>query len=257
MYNLYMRFKEKTVIITGASRGIGAETAIQFAKEGANVVIDYYVSDYEPNAEDNARIIKGKIEKLGGKVIITSCDVRDKEQINNLVDKTKSTFGNIDILVNNAGYVVDVPLEDRTLEDWHRTIDTNLLGTYLCSKIVSKEMNGGGAIVNAASTNGIYYNNPESIDYDAAKAGIINLTKNFAKELAPRKIRVNATALGWADTKMNAQLPEDFLKGEIEKTYLKRLASEEEVAKLTLFLASTEASYINGTTVIIDGGTSL
>lgn len=252
-----MRFKEKTVIITGASRGIGAETAIQFAKEGANVVIDYYVSDYEPDAEDNARIIKEKIEKSGGKVIIASCDVRDKEQIINLVDKTKSTFGNIDILVNNAGYVVDVPLEYRTLEDWHRTIDTNLLGTYLCSKIVSKEMNDGGAIVNAASTNGIYYNNPESIDYDAAKAGIINLTKNFAKELAPRKIRVNATALGWADTKMNAQLPEDFLKGEIEKTYLKRLASEEEVAKLTLFLASAEASYINGTTVIIDGGTSL
>jgi len=252
-----MRFKDRTAIITGASRGIGAETAMQFAKEGANVVIDYYVSDYEPDADKNALKIKEQIEKSGGKAIIVNCDVRDKEQINNLINEAKSAFDHIDILVNNAGYVVDIPIEDRALEDWHRTIDTNLLGTYLCTKIVSKEMNDGGAIVNAASTNGIYYNNPESIDYDASKAGIINLTKNFAKELAPRKIRVNATALGWANTKMNSQLPEDFLKGEIEKTYLKRLADEEEVAKLTLFLASTEASYITGTTVIIDGGTSL
>lgn len=115
----------------------------------------------------------------------------------------------------------------------------------------------GGAIVNAASTNGIYYNNPESIDYDASKAGIINLTKNFAKELGSRRIRVNATALGWANTEMNSQLPKNFLQKEIDKTYLKRFAEEEEVAKLTLFLASSDSSYITGTTVIIDGGTSL
>jgi 3-oxoacyl-[acyl-carrier protein] reductase len=118
-------------------------------------------------------------------------------------------------------------------------------------------MNDGGAIVNAASTNGIYANNPESFDYDASKAGIISLTKNFAKILAPRNIRVNATALGWANTDMNTQLPKEYLQGEINKTYLKRFAEEEEVAKLTLFLASSEASYITGTVVVIDGGTSL
>lgn len=252
-----MKFKDKTVIITGASRGIGAETAIQFAKEGANLVIDYYVSDYEPDAKENAEKVVKQIEEIGTKAIMVSCDVRDKSEIENLIKETEEAFGKVDILVNNAGYVVDLPIEERSMEDWHRTIDTNLLGTYLCTKLVSENMNDGGAIVNSASTNGIYYNNPESIDYDASKAGIINLTKNFAKELAERKIRVNATALGWANTEMNTQLPEEFLEGEIDKTYLKRFAEESEVAKLTLFLAGSDSSYITGSTVIIDGGTSL
>ncbi|MBP6976524.1 SDR family oxidoreductase [Candidatus Dojkabacteria bacterium] len=252
-----MRFQNKTVIITGASRGIGAQTAIQFAKEGANVVLDYFVSDYEPDAKENAEEIKDEIEKLGSKVIMVSCDVREESQIENLITETKKIFGKIDVLVNNAGYVIDCPIEERTLENWHRTIDTNLLGTYLCTKLISKHMEDGGAIVNASSTNGIYYNNPESIDYDASKAGIISLTKNFAKELGPRNIRVNATALGWANTEMNTQLPKDFLDGEIAKTYLKRFADVEEVANLTLFLASSDSSYVNGTVVIIDGGTSL
>jgi len=252
-----MKFKDKVVIITGSSRGIGAETAIQFAKEGANIVVDYFVSDYEPDAKENAQDVVSRIQELGTEAIMVECDVREKSQIENLIEQTQKRFGRIDILVNNAGYVVDLPIEERTLEDWHRTIDTNLLGTYLCTKLISKHMNDGGAIVNAASTNGIYYNNPESIDYDASKAGIINLTKNFAKALGVRKIRVNATALGWANTEMNTQLPKDFLQVEIDKTYLKRFAEEKEVAKLILFLASSDSSYITGTTVIIDGGTSL
>lgn len=252
-----MRFNDKVVIITGASRGIGAETAIQFAKEGAKVVVDYFISDYEPDAEENARDVVSRIQEFGSEAIMVECDVREKSQIENLIKQTIEKFGGIDVLVNNAGYVTDLPIEERTLEDWHRTIDTNLLGTYLCTKLISEHMNDGGTIVNAASTNGIYYNNPESIDYDASKAGIINLTKNFAKELGGRNIRVNATALGWANTEMNSQLPKDFLQKEINKTYLKRFAEEEEVAKLTLFLAGSDSSYITGTTVIIDGGTSL
>lgn len=258
MYNLFvMRFEGKTVVVTGSSRGIGAETAKQFAKNGANVVIDYFTSDYEPDAEENASDLLKTIKDVGGKALMVSCDVRDEMQIMDLLNKTEEVFGKVDILVNNAGYVVDLPIENRSLEDWHRTIDTNLLGTYLCTKLISKRMNDGGAIVNAASTNGIYANNTESIDYDASKAGIISLTKNFAKALAPRKIRVNATALGWANTDMNLQLPKEYLQIEINKTYLKRFAQEEEVAQLTMFLASPDASYITGTTVIIDGGTSL
>lgn len=252
-----MNFKNKVVVITGASRGIGAQTAIQFAKEGAMLVIDYFVSDYEPDAKENAVKLVSEIKNIGSDAIMIECDVREKSQIEKLIQKTKKSFGKIDVLINNAGYVNDLPIEERTIEEWHRTIDTNLLGTYLCIKLISKHMNDGGSIVNAASTNGIYYNNPESIDYDASKAGIINLTKNFAKEFASRKIRVNATALGWADTAMNRQLPKEFLEQEIAKTYLKRFATEEEVAKLTLFLASPDSSYITGTTVIIDGGTSL
>lgn len=257
VYNLLMKFSNKTVVITGASRGIGAETAYQFAKEGANVVIDYFVSDYEPDAKENATFVKRKIEDLRQQALIISCDVREKDQISNLIHETMNTFGRIDVLVNNAGYVVDLPWRERSLEDWHRTIDTNLLGTFLCTQMISEVMSDGGAIVNAASTNGIYANNPESLDYDASKAGIISLTKNFAKGLADRKIRVNATALGWANTDMNTQLPKEFLQSEINKTYLKRFAEEVEVAALTLFLASDEASYITGTVVVIDGGTSL
>jgi 3-oxoacyl-[acyl-carrier protein] reductase len=248
-----MKLKNKTAVITGSSRGIGAETAILFAKEGANIVINYF----EPKEEENAEKVKQQIENIGSKAIVVRCDVREESQIKNLIEQTEKNFGKIDILVNNAGYVVDCPIEERTLEDWHRTIDTNLLGTYLCSKLISKHMNSGGAIVNASSTNGIDYNNPESIDYDASKAGIISLTKNFAKELGPRNIRVNATALGWANTAMNTQLPKEFLDNEISKTYLKRFADVEEVAKLTLFLASSDSSYITGTVVVIDGGTSI
>lgn len=252
-----MRFKDKVVVITGASRGIGAATAKLFAREGAKVVIDYFVSDYEPDARENAEKVLEEVNATGKVGIIVECDVRSEAQIKQLIQTTEEKLGKIDVLVNNAGYVVDKPIHERTLEDWHRTIDTNLLGTFLCTKLISEAMNDGGSIVNAGSTNGIYYNNPESTDYDASKAGIINMAKNFAKELGPRNIRVNATALGWANTDMNKQLPMDFLQGEIDKTFLKRFAEEEEVAKLTMFLASDDASYVNGTVVIIDGGTSL
>ena len=252
-----MKFKDKTVVITGASRGIGTETARQFAKEGANIVIDYFVSDYEPDAKENAEHVKQEVEKLGSKAITVSCDVRDESQVKNLIKETKENFGKIDILVNNAGYVIDCPIDKRTSEDWHRTIDTNLLGTYICTKLISKDMNDGGSIINASSTNGINYNNPESIDYDASKAGVIRLTKNFAKELGPRNIRVNATALGWAKTPMNMQLSKEFLDKEAAKTYLNRFAEVQEIAQLTMFLASSDSSYITGQVIIIDGGTSV
>lgn len=249
-----MKLKNKVAIITGASRGIGRATALLFAKEGAKVVIDYFISDYEPDAKENAETLVKEIESLNTEAIMISCDVRDENQIKSLIDETKDVFGGIDILINNAGYVHDLPIEKRMLDDWHRTIDTNLLGTYLCSKMISIEMREGGAIVNASSTNAINSLNPESIDYDASKAGINTLTRNFAKELAPKNIRVNATALGWANTEMNKQLPEEFLKGEADKIFLKRFAELEEVAKLTLFLVSSDSSYITGATFVIDGG---
>lgn len=139
-----MRFEDKIIVITGASRGIGAETAIQFAKEGANIVVDYFVSDYEPDAKENAQNVISRIQELGTEAIMVECDVREKLQIENLIKQTIEKFGGIDILVNNAGYVIDLPIEERTLEDWHRTIDTNLLGTYLCTKLISEHMNDGG-----------------------------------------------------------------------------------------------------------------
>lgn len=249
-----MKLKNKVAIITGSSRGIGKATAILFAKEGAKVVVNYFVSDYEPDAKQNAENTVKEISDFGGDSIIISCDVRSEKQIEMLVDQTIQRFGGIDILVNNAGFVFDTKIDDRSDAMWQRTIDTNLKGVYLCSKIVSKVMSDGGAIVNASSTNAINYPNVESIDYDASKAGILSLTTNFAKELASRNIRVNATVLGWANTEMNLQLMPEFLEEEKNKIYLKRFAELEEVAKLTLFLASSDSSYITGSKIVIDGG---
>ena len=249
-----MKLDKKVAIITGASRGIGRETALLFAKEGAAIVIDYFVSDYEPDAEQNAKDLQCEIESIGGKSLMFQCDVRDESQILALVSKTIKEFGKIDILINNAGFVFDIPVKDRTLEQWNRTINTNLLGTYLCLKIVSERMSNGGSIVNASSTNAINSLNPESLDYDATKAGIITLTKNFAKHLAPRQIRVNATAVGWANTPMNAQLEDTFIGEEVKKIYLQRFAEPEEVARVNLFLVSSDSSYVNAVTIVIDGG---
>lgn len=250
-----MKLKDKVAIVTGASRGIGKATALLFAKEGAKVVIDFFVSDYEPNADINAAKVVREIEVMGTEAIAVSCDVSSEDQVKQLVKEAVNRFGKIDILVNNAGIVYDVPFRDRTKEQWDRTINTILLGTFLCSKYASEEMlkNNSGVIVNISSTNGINAFNPESMDYDAAKAGVLMLTKNLALELAP-KIRVNAVAPGWVNTEMNKDLPPDFVKSETEKTYLKRFAEPGEIAKTTLFLASEDASFITGSIINVDGG---
>lgn len=247
-----MRFKEKVVLITGGSRGIGKATAIAFAKEGANVVVDYFVSDYEPDAEANAKKVVTEIEEIQGKAIAISADVTKEEDVKKLIGQTVDKFGQLDILVNNAGIVFDIPFSERTLEQWHRTIDTNLLGTYLCSRCASKKMEKG-KVINVSSTNGINSPFPDSIDYDASKAGIINLTKNFAKALAPN-IQVNSIAPGWVNTEMNKDLPKEFIEEENQKIFVGRFAEPEEIAKAILFLSSEDANYITGSTLVIDGG---
>lgn len=208
-----MKLENKVALITGASRGIGRATALLFAKEGAGVVVDYFVSDYEPDADSNAKNLIDEIEGLGGKAIAISADVSSEEEVKQLMTKTIDKFGRLDILVNNAGIVFDVPFLERTVEQWQRTINTNLLGTFLCSKYASLKMseNGTGKIVNVSSTNGINTPFPNSMDYDSSKAGILMLTKNLANELAPA-IQVNAIAPGWVDTEMNKGLSEEFIK---------------------------------------------
>ena len=151
--------------------------------------------------------------------------------------------------------VFDVPFFDRSVEQWKKTLDVNLLGTFLCSKYVSQQMlkTNGGKIINISSTNGINSFSPAAMDYDSSKAGIIILTRDLAKELAP-KIQVNSIAPGWVDTEMNKDLPKDFVEEETAKIYLKRFAKPEEIAKAILFLASDEASYITGSILKVDGG---
>jgi 3-oxoacyl-[acyl-carrier protein] reductase len=141
------------------------------------------------------------------------------------------------------------------VDQWKKTLDVNLLGTFICSKYASQRMLkiGGGKIINISSTNGINSFSPEAMDYDASKAGIIILTRDLAKELAP-KIQVNSIAPGWVNTEINKDLPKDFIKKETEKIYLKRFANPEEIAKAILFLASDDASYITGSILKVDGG---
>lgn len=244
-----MKFKNKVVLITGASSGIGKATAILFAKEGAKVVVNYFSS------EDRAKKVVYEITGIGSEAIAIKCDVSRENEVEAMMNKAIKAFGKIDILVNNAGIVYDVPISERKSEQWKRTMEVNLFGTFLCSKYGSAHMlkNNSGKIINISSTSAIYSFCPEIIDYDASKAGVIALTKDFSKALAP-KIQVNAIAPGWVDTEMNKDLPKDFIKEEIKHIYLKRFAKPEEIAKAILFLASKDSSFITGSVLVVDGG---
>ncbi len=251
-----MIFKNKVVLITGSSRGIGKATALTFAKEGAKVVVDYFVSDIEPDAESNAKKVVEEIESVGSEAIAIEADVSDEEHVKNLVSKTIKHFGKIDILINNAGIVFDLSFEERTAKHWKDTLNVDLIGYFLCAKYVIPHMKkaGSGRIINITSTNAVNAFSIESIDYDSAKAGVNVLTRNLAKELAPHNILVNAVAPGWVNTHMNKNLPSDFVKKETKKIYLKRFAEPAEIADAISFLASDKANYITGTILKVDGG---
>jgi 3-oxoacyl-[acyl-carrier protein] reductase len=242
-----MKFKNKVVLITGSNTGIGKATALEFAKEGAKLVINYLESD------EKANMVVSEIKKIGSEAISFKGDVSDENQVKIMIENVIERFGKIDILVNNAGIVFDTPFLDKTIDEWKNTLSTNLIGTFLCSKYASKYMPCGSKIVNISSTNGINSFNPHSMDYDASKAGVIILTRDLAKELAP-KIRVNSIAPGWVDTAMNKDLSKEFADIESNKVYLKRFARPEEIAKAVLFLASDDSSYVNGITLMVDGG---
>lgn len=214
------------------------------------------MSDVEPDAEANARNVVKEIEKIGAKAVAIAADVSNEDQVEKLVSQAIEKFQNIDILVNNAGIVFDLPFSERTVKHWEDTLLVDLIGCFLCAKYVVPHMKqtGGGRIINISSTNALNAFSVESMDYDSAKAGVILLTRNLAKELASHNILVNAVAPGWVDTPMNKDLAEDVVKTETSKIYVKRFAQPTEIANVITFLASEEASYINGTTIKVDGG---
>ena len=172
-----------------------------------------------------------------------------------MVEKVIDAFGRVDVLVNNAAIAIDTTFEDKTVENFRKILDTNLIGTFIVSKYVGKYMleNKSGVIINVASTNGIDTIYPESLDYDASKAGVISLTKNLALQYAPY-IRVNAVAPGWVNTDMNKELDQAFIEKENKKILLNRFARPEEIAKVIYFLSTPDASYINSEVIRIDGG---
>lgn len=240
----------KTVLVTGASKGIGEQIAYKFASKNYNVIINYN-TDFK-----NALRIKNDIEtKYNVKAITIKCDVSKEEEVKQMVEQSIKEFGSIDCLVNNAGIAIDTLFEDKTAENFRKILDVNLVGAFLVSKYVGEYMlkEKSGKIINISSTNGIDTFYPMSIDYDASKAGMISLTHNLALQYAPY-INVNAIASGWVETEMTKDLDEEFIMEEQEKIFLKRFAKPEEIANVVFFLASDEASYINGEIIRVDGG---
>lgn len=244
-----MNFKDKIVLVTGSSRGIGRSIAVRFAKAGATVIINF------KNNKSEAEAITEIIANYENTCMCIQADVSKEKDVKRMIDTIIEKYGRIDILVNNAGIAIDNDFQNRHVKDWQETLNTNLIGVFLTSKYAGKHMlkNQYGKIINIASTNGIDTIYPYSIDYDASKAGLINMTKNLAIEFAPF-INVNAVAPGWVDTGMNDDLSKSYLKSEMEKTLLKRFAEPEEIANVVLFLASDMARYIDGETIRVDGG---
>ena len=241
---------KKTVLITGASRGIGKATAVEFAKNGYNVVINYVSNDFAASS-----LKSFIVENYDVDVMLCKCDVSHEEDVKKMVSDIISHFGCIDVLVNNAGIAIDTTFEDKTIENFKKTLDVNLIGPFIVSREVGKYMikQKKGSIVNVASANGIDTYYQYSLDYDASKAALINLTHNLSEYFVPY-IRVNAVAPGWVNTEMNKELDEDYVKEECEKIYLRRFAKPEEIAKAIYFLASDDASYINNEVLRVDGG---
>ncbi|MGN1379377.1 MAG: SDR family NAD(P)-dependent oxidoreductase [Bacilli bacterium] len=236
----------KVVLITGASRGIGAACAIVFAKNGYNIIINYL------NSEKQAVSLKENIiNNYNVKCDIFKCDISKEEEVLKMLEFVKTKYKQIDVLINNAAISNDMFIEDKKTIDFKNVIDVNLIGTYIVTKTFAKMMNNG-SIINISSTNGIDTYYPESIDYDASKAGIISLTHNFAKYYAPN-IRVNAICPGWVETDQNALL-DDLQRKEIkDKILLKRFGIPTEIAKVIYFIA-VEASYVNNSIIRVDGG---
>ena len=241
---------KKVVLVTGGSRGIGTATIVEFAKKGYNVVINYFNSEKE--AIDLSKYVE---ENYGIKSLIVKADISVEEDVKNMVDTVIDQFGRIDVLVNNAGIAIDTLFIDKSVENFRKTLDVNLVGTFLVSKYVGKYMleRKEGSIINVSSTNGLDTVYPMSLDYDASKAGVISLTRNLAIQYAPY-IRVNSVAPGWVMTDMNKELDEDFINEECKKILVDRFAQASEIAKVIVFLASDDASYINNEVIRVDGG---
>lgn len=242
--------ENKVVLITGASRGLGKEIALKFAKNKYNVIINYN------NSEECANKLKKELELYNVKVSLIKTDISNEQEVKLMIKKILEKYNRIDILVNNAGIAIDTIFEEKTKENFKKILDVNLIGPFLVSKYVSEEMlkRKKGNIINITSTNGIDTYYPESLDYDASKAGLISLTHNLAVKLSPY-INVNAIAAGWINTEMNKDMDDEFKKQEEQKILLKRFAEPKEIANVVYFLATEDAKYINNEVIRVDGGT--
>lgn len=246
-----MKLAGKVAIVTGAGRdgkGIGRFVALALAREGADVVIADYVMDA-------AEAVAKEVRAIGRRAVAVRADVAKYEDAEAIVQKTLDEFGKVDILINNAGITRDALIPRMSEEDWDLVINTNLKGTFNCTKAVAKPMlkQKSGKIVNVSSVMGIIGNVGQA-NYSASKAGIIGLTKTTARELGSRGINVNAVAPGFIQTAMTEDLPESVRENLNRQIPLQRLGTPEDVAGLIVFLCTEEASYITGQVINVDGG---
>ena len=241
------RLKDKVAIITGAAKGIGFSTAQRFAQEGAIAIL----------ADMNLEFVKAAAAQIPNAQAY-AMNVTDRASIQAVVDQVMQKHGRIDILINNAGITQDARLVKMTEAQFDAVIDVNLKGVFNCTQLIVPHMleAGSGSIVNASSVVGIYGNFGQT-NYSATKFGVIGFTKTWARELGPKGIRVNAVCPGFIATEMVKAMPENILQDIERRSWLGRLGTPEEIANVYLFLASNEASFINGVALEVSGGISL
>jgi NAD(P)-dependent dehydrogenase (short-subunit alcohol dehydrogenase family) len=239
------KLQDKVAVITGGVSGIGAATARLFAEEGAKLVLVDF------NAEKGAAF-EAELKSEGYEAKFVKADVTSEEDVKNIYETTLSTFGKVDVLFNNAGIGGPKPTEELTYAEWRRTVEVDLDGVFLVAQGAIKEFlkTGGGVIVNTASMYGLV-GAATSAAYNAAKAGVINLTRSLGLEYAERNIRVNALAPGFIETPILGETDRQFLTN---ATPMKRLGKPEEMAKAVLFMASDDSSFMTGNSLIVDGG---
>ncbi len=242
-----MKFEGRTAIVTGSSRGLGKAIAEKLGILGANVVLT--------GTSETVFNTAAELEAKGIKAVAIVGDVRNAEDVKNMISKAVETFGGIDILINNAGITKDKPMAMMSEDDWDTVLDINLKGCFLCTKAAAKLMikKKYGRIINVSSVAGAY-GNPGQANYSASKGGMIGLTKTTAKELATRGITCNAVTPGLIESDMTEILPEDLKRKYLEKIALGRFGTPEDVANVVAFLASDEAGYVTGQVIDIDGG---
>ncbi len=247
------QFEGRSAIVTGGTRGIGKEIVLELARRGANVAFNYSKS------ADEAERLKAEVEALGVQAYAAQCDVANTEAAAEFVKQVTAEFGSVDLLVNNAGITRDQLILRMKEEDWDSVIDTNLKGAWNFSKAVMRPMmrnENGASILNISSISGVVGMLGQS-NYSASKAGMIGLTKATAKEVASRKITVNALALGLVETEMASEMNAEYREKILAMIPLGRLGNVREVAEIACFLLSPSAAYITGQVIQADGGLAM